>query len=77
MKANIRNQGVDVLTFAEPYSQDKINEGRAVHWAVLSGACDSCKYLRDCENGGSNEWNGFPQDAPCEVKRRSFENDSD
>lgn len=55
-----------VIVFDKPYSSDKIAEGRAIQWAVVSGACNKCDYLRRCEN---DVFFKFPQNAPCMIKK--------
>ena len=50
----------NVVIFDKPYSEDKIAEGRAVQWAVVSGACNRCNHLQKCENDNNFE---FPQNA--------------
>ena len=56
----------NVVVFDKLYSGEKIAEGRAVQWAVLSGACNKCKYLSQCESDNNFE---FPQNAPCMIKK--------
>lgn len=56
----------NVVIFDKPYSEDKIAEGRAVQWAVVSGYCNKCKYLQQCESDNNFE---FPQNAPCMIKK--------
>jgi len=41
-------------------------EGTAVSWAVWSGACNSCRYLPQCEADDSFR---FPNDVPCMKKK--------
>jgi hypothetical protein len=41
---------------------EKIAEAGAVSWAVWSSACNSCRYLPQCESDDSFR---FPNDAPC------------
>ena len=57
-----------IVIFDKPYSPEKIAEGLAVHWAVITGACNSCKYLSACESDASDAWNSLPQDAACAKK---------
>ena len=56
-----------VVMFDKFYDSKKQKEGLAVHWAVVSGACNLCKYLPECE---TNEKFKFPKDAPCMMKKR-------
>lgn len=58
----------NAVIFDKTYSPDKIDEGLAVNWALLSGACNKCKYLKQCESGNSI----FPEDAPCMKKKAEF-----
>ena len=51
----------DIVVFDKPYSADKIAEGRAVQWAVISGACDNCMYLKECASDKNFK---FPLNAP-------------
>ena len=44
-------------------------EGLAVTAAVLSGACDRCPYLSECE---AQTLAAFPPDAWCSQKRESY-----
>lgn len=59
----------NVVIFDKPYSDEKIAEGRAIQWAVVSGACNWCKYLPQCEKDENFE---FPPDAPCMLKKLEF-----
>ena len=60
--------GEHVVMFEMPYSDQKTKEGLAVHWALKSGACDSCRHLSDCESEASDNWESFPPDAPWRMK---------
>ena len=53
----------------KPYSAERIAEGRAIEWAVNSGACHKCEHLHRCANDNRFE---FPQNAPCMVKKTEF-----
>lgn len=55
--------------FDKPYSADKIAEGRAIQWAIVSGACNKCDYYRKCEK---DVFFKFPQNAPCMIKKTVF-----
>lgn len=59
----------NVVIFDKPYSEDKIAEGRAVQWAVVSGSCNKCKYLSQCESNNNFE---FPKNAPCMIRKVEF-----
>lgn len=59
----------NVVIFDKPYSEDKIAEGMAVQWAVLSGACNECKYLKQCSNDSGFV---FPENAACMEKKAEF-----
>ena len=56
------------VMFDKPYSEGKIKEGLAIHWAFITGACDSCRHLQKCENA-NDKWR-FPEDAPCMIHMR-------
>lgn len=61
----------NVTIFDKPYSAEKMAEGRAVSLAVVSGACNRCKYRRECENNGKLI---FPSEAWCmEEKAKILE----
>lgn len=51
----------DVI-FDQLYDDDTKAEGVAVISCVLTGLCDTCKYLKNCEEYDFNE---PPTDAPC------------
>lgn len=55
--------------FDRPYPADKQAEGMAVQWAVVSGACDKCKYLKRCENDAAFV---FPSAADCMVRKNKI-----
>ena len=57
------------VVFDKPYPGEKTKEALAAHWAVVSGACEHCKYLRNCESGGKG-WTVFQWNAPCMVYMR-------
>lgn len=59
----------NVVIFDKPYSDEKIAEGRAVQWAVVSRACNRCNHLQQCESNNNFE---FPQNAPCMIKKAEF-----
>ena len=59
-----------VVVFDGPHSDKEVKEGLAVHWAVTSGACSACQYLRPCNSGIRFSVNPFPWDAPCMVHMR-------
>ncbi|MBP3939477.1 MAG: hypothetical protein IK955_08705 [Clostridia bacterium] len=59
----------NTVIFDKPYSADKIAEGRAIQWAVVSGACNKCDYLRRCE---SDVFFQFPQNAACMIKKNEI-----
>ena len=42
--------------------KEKIKEAMAIQTAVLTGACNKCVYLPQCE---TDETFKFPNDAPC------------
>ena len=56
----------NVVIFDKPYSDEKIAEGVAVQWAVVSGACNSCNHLQQCESNNNFK---FPNNAPCTIKK--------
>lgn len=55
-----------VVVFDNPYSADKTAEGLAIQWAVMSGACNSCKNLYECESKSNFV---FPKRAACMKKK--------
>lgn len=59
----------NVVIFDKPYSEETIAEGRAVQWAVVSGSCNRCKHLQQCESDNNFE---FPQNAACMIKKAEF-----
>ena len=50
------------VIFDKPYSQEKIKEGLGVYMALITGACNKCPHLSECEG---NEHFKFPQNASC------------
>jgi hypothetical protein len=58
----------NAVVFDEPKSKEKYAEGIAVHWAIVTGACNTCHYLKECK---SNEAFIFPLDADCMKRKRS------
>ena len=50
--------------FDKQYPIDRKKEAMKVLSAVLSGKCDTCKYLELCEKCGDEP---FPADAPCMI----------
>ncbi|MBE6704230.1 MAG: hypothetical protein E7583_03115 [Ruminococcaceae bacterium] len=59
----------NIVIFDKPDSAEKIAEGLAVRWAVISGICNMCKYLHQCENDDKFK---FPKDALCMAKKSDF-----
>lgn len=55
-----------VIIFDKPYSAEFIAEGRAIQWAVMSGACDKCNHRYECENKRNFI---FPKRADCMKKK--------
>lgn len=51
-----------ILIFDQSVPQNKRAEGLAVYKAVMTGKCDICPYLKQCEKGEDFE---FPKDAAC------------
>jgi MoaA/NifB/PqqE/SkfB family radical SAM enzyme len=51
-----------ILIIDADVPQKDIAEGRAVYEAVMTGKCDVCPYLKQCEGDGNFR---FPQDAAC------------
>ena len=64
----------NVVMFDKLYSADEIAEGRAVQWAVITGACTKCKYLKTCANEIDFE---FPKNAPCMEKKEELLKEND
>ena len=60
---------INLVIFDKPYSDEKVAEGRAVQWAVISGACNKCKHLQQCESSNNFE---FPKNSPCMIKKAEF-----
>lgn len=59
----------NICIFDKPYSKDEIAEGRAIQWAVISGACNVCKYLTECTR---NRDFVFPEKAACMKKKAEY-----
>ena len=59
----------NVTIFDRPYPADKQAEGMAVQWAVVSGACDKCQYLKRCESDAAFV---FPAMAACMVRKNEI-----
>lgn len=55
--------------FDKPYSPEKMAEGRAISWAIVSGACNSCEYLLRCS---TDDQFVFPCDAACMKRKAEF-----
>lgn len=55
-----------ITMFDQPYPADKQYEGRAVSWAIATGACFSCRHLLRCSNDRSFV---FPSSAACMKKK--------
>ena len=58
-----------ITMFDKPYPADKQAEGRAVSWAIATGACFSCRHLLRCSNDRSFV---FPPSAACMKKKREY-----
>lgn len=58
-----------ITIFDKPYSPEKLAEGLAISTAIMSGACDRCGYLRECESSGVSI---FPTDAWCMKKKAEY-----
>ena len=59
-----------VLVIDESVPNDKRTEALAVYKAVMTGRCDVCSYLKQCEAGFESE--EFPKDAACmQILRES------
>ena len=57
------------IIFDKEYPQGIKDEGAAVAKAVMTGKCNSCKYIHRCENDINFK---FPDDAPCmKILRQS------
>lgn len=56
----------DTVIFDKPYSKEKNAEGLGVNWALITGACNACKFLEQCSTDRDFE---FPNYAPCMVKK--------
>lgn len=52
--------------FDRPYSPEKMAEGRAISWAIATGACNSCEHLQRCS---TDDRFAFPADAACMKKK--------
>jgi len=59
----------EMIIFDKPYTPEKIAEGRAIQWAVVSGACNKCKHKKQCENDSDF---AFPQNTPCMKKKNKL-----
>ena len=59
----------NTLIFDREYPPEKIAEGRAINWAVLSGACDNCGFIEECR---TNRLFKFPDSAACMKKKKDF-----
>lgn len=60
----------NITIFDRLYPMDKQAEGMAVHWAVVSGACDSCSNRLPCENWTPDSPMVFPPPgAACATKK--------
>ena len=59
----------NVIIFDKPYSAEFTAEAHAVQWAVMSGACDKCKYKQECEN---SKFFKFPKRAACMQKKKEL-----
>ena len=57
-----RRKYKNVLFLPAGLTPEKEAEACAVNWAVLSGACDRCRYLRLCSSGLAAN---LPSDAAC------------
>lgn len=58
-----------ITMFDRPYPPEKMAEGRAISWAIASGACRSCFHLARCE---SDRGFVFPEDAACMKKKTEY-----
>ena len=58
-----------ITMFDKLYPADKQAEGRAISWAITSGACNSCLHLRRCS---SDNRFVFPSDAACMKKKKEL-----
>lgn len=65
----------NIVMFDKPYSEDKTAEGLGVNWALITGACNACKFLEQCSTDSNFQ---FPNYAPCMAKKseilRGFNN---
>lgn len=61
-----RGQYKNVVFLPAGLTPEKEAEACAVNWAVFSGACDKCRYLRLCSSGLASN---LPSDAAC-VKEK-------
>lgn len=63
----------EITTFANPnMSDEEIKFGLVIQKAILTGQCNECKYLTECEN---NPFFEFPKDSWCIRNYRKVEND--
>ncbi len=58
-----------VTTFDRPYSNEKQAEGIGIMLAVISGECDKCSCLKQCESDGTFK---PADDMPCMIHKRAF-----
>ncbi len=57
---------MEVITMFSPnMSKEDINFGLIIQEAILTGKCEKCKYLKECEN---NKDFKFPDDSWCMIK---------
>ena len=55
---------MNVVLFDKSYSREKTLEGLGVNHAIITGKCDKCEYLPECETNSNFV---FPCDAACMV----------
>ena len=59
----------NIVLFPQKLPADMQAEGLAIHWAVLTGKCNECKYLPRC---CSDDTFRLPADAFCVVKKKEI-----
>ncbi len=55
--------------FDKTYSDEKQAEGLGVAFALMTGACNGCESLKQCE---TDDTFIFPENAPCMKRKREI-----
>jgi len=55
--------------FDRQYPKEKQAEGLAISYAVASGKCNDCRFLKQCE---SDRNFAFPDEAYCQKRKREI-----